>query len=131
MTLARCGCGALTLTVPEAPLMVVACHCRDCQRRTGAPFGVGAFYRAEAVAISGERREFVRPAESGAMVHNSFCPACGTTLCWTADALPGVIGVALDDSAGLRPMRSVFERAKRWWVEIDGAVEHFPQGSAG
>jgi hypothetical protein len=39
--------------------MVVACHCIDCQRRTGAPFGVGAFYPADAVTISGAPKEYV------------------------------------------------------------------------
>ena len=50
---ARCSCGALTLTLHRPSKLVVACHCLDCQRRTGAPFGVGAFYPADAVAISG------------------------------------------------------------------------------
>ena len=47
---ARCSCGAVTLSFPEKPSrIVVACHCIDCQRRTGAPFGVGAYYPAELV----------------------------------------------------------------------------------
>ena len=34
---ARCGCGAVTLSLPEEPSkLVVARHCLDCQRRTGA-----------------------------------------------------------------------------------------------
>ena len=53
---ARCSCGALTLTLPEPSKLVVACHCLDCQRRTGAPFGVGAFYPVDAIAISGTRK---------------------------------------------------------------------------
>jgi hypothetical protein len=37
---ARCTCGAIALSLPEPSRLVVACHCLDCQRRTGAPFGV-------------------------------------------------------------------------------------------
>jgi glutathione-dependent formaldehyde-activating enzyme len=66
---ARCSCGALTLTLPEPSRLVVACHCLDCQRRTGAPFGVGAFYPAEVVAISGTPKRFTRDAASGGKVH--------------------------------------------------------------
>ena len=53
---ARCSCGALALTLSEPSKLVVACHCLDCQRRTGAPFGVGAFYPIDAVAISGAQK---------------------------------------------------------------------------
>ena len=72
---ARCSCGAVTLSLPEEPSkLVVACHCIDCQRRTGAPFGVGAYYPAEVVAISGTSKEFTHAAASGGKIHNYFCP---------------------------------------------------------
>jgi hypothetical protein len=129
---ARCRCGALTLTLPEPSRLVVACHCVDCQRRTGAPFGVGAFYSVDAVTISGPSKEFTRDAESGGKVHSYFCPNCGSTVYWKAENLPSVIGVAigaLADPEYPAPVRSVFERSKHSWVRIEGAVEHFQQGS--
>ena len=130
---ARCSCGALTLTLSQPSKLVVACHCLDCQRRTGAPFGVGAFYPADAVAISGTPKEFTRDAASGGKVRSYFCPACGSTIYWKADNLPSLIAVAvgaLADPNHAPPLRSVFERSKHTWVHIDGAVEHFPQSSA-
>ena len=129
---ARCSCGALTLTLPGPSRLVVACHCLDCQHRTGAPFGVGAFYPAEAVAISGASKEFIRDAASGGKVRSAFCPNCGSTVYWRADSLPSLIAVAvgaLADPNTPAPARSVFERSKHAWVHIDGA-EHFPQSSA-
>jgi len=129
---ARCTCGALTLTLPEPSKLVVACHCLDCQRRTGAPFSVGAFYPADAVAISGPAKQFSRDAASGAKVHSYFCPDCGSTVYWKADRLPSMIGVAvgaLADPKYPAPVRSVFEQSKHDWVQIEGAVEHFPQSS--
>jgi hypothetical protein len=63
---ARCSCGAVTLSLPEEPSkLVVACHCIDCQHRTGAPFGVGAYYPAEVVNISGTSKEFTPPQAAG------------------------------------------------------------------
>ena len=94
MTVARCSCGALTLTLPGPSKWVVACHCL-CQRRTGAPFGVGAFYPVDAVAISGTAKAFTREAASGGEVHTYFCPNCGSTIYWKADNLPSLIGVAV------------------------------------
>jgi len=128
---ARCSCGALALSLPGPSQLVVACHCLDCQRRTGAPFGIGAFYPADAVTISGSSKEYVRTATSGGKIRNHFCPDCGSTVYWKADNLPAMIGVAVGaiaDPEFAPPIRSVFEQSKHGWVEIPGA-EHFQQGS--
>ena len=129
---ARCSCGAVALTLPQSSKLVVACHCLACQRRTGAPFGVGAFYPVDAVAISGTPKEFIRDATSGGKVHTYFCPNCGSTVYWTADNLPSLIGVAvgtLAEPTYQAPGRSIFEQSKHQWVQINGAVEHFQQSS--
>ena len=132
MTDARCGCGAVTLRLPAPSRLVVACHCIDCQRRTGAPFGIGVFYAAEAVTIEGSPKQYTRGAASGGKVHNYFCTTCGSTVYWKADNLPAMIGVAvgaLADPNHPAPARSVFEQSKHAWVQIEGAIEHFQQGS--
>ena len=130
---ARCNCGALALSLPETPIIVAACHCLECQRRTGAPFGVGAFYPNEAVRISGTPKEYVRAGESGGKVRCYFCPDCGSTVYWKADKLPAMMGVAVGaiaDSNFPAPSKSVFERSKHPWVDIKGTdVEHLEHGS--
>ena len=134
MIQARCGCGGVTLSLAEPSRLVVACHCIDCQRRTGAPFGLGAFYPTEAVAISGRPRIFSRAAASGGTVSNYFCPDCGSTVFWKSTSLPAMIGVAVGamaDPAYPAPVRSVFERSRHAWVAIEAeGVEHFLEGSA-
>jgi hypothetical protein len=133
MSDARCVCGQLALSLPGPSRLVVACHCLDCQRRSGAPFSVGAFYPVEAVTVAGTAKQFTRPADSGGKVHLHFCPDCGATVYWKADNLPAMIGVAVGamaDPTYPAPVRSVFEQSKHGWVEINGAgVEHFPQSS--
>jgi hypothetical protein len=128
---ARCSCGAVTLSLPEQPSrIIVACHCMDCQRRTGAPFGIGAYYPAELVTISGSTKEFTHPAASGGNIHNHFCPECGSTVYWKLSSLPNLIAVAVGTMADPKypaPVISVFEETKHDWVRIDGAVEHFQQ----
>jgi hypothetical protein len=129
---AQCSCGALTLDVAGPSKFVIACHCLDCQRRTGAPFGAGAFYAADAVAISGSPKVFTREAASGGKVHSYFCPDCGSSVFWKADNLPSLIGVAVGALTGAKcpaPAKSIFEQSKHDWVRIDGAVEHLPQSS--
>lgn len=136
MSNARCLCGALALSLPEPPSkLVIACHCVDCQRRTGAPFGVGAFYPADAVTISGTSKEFARTADSGGTVRTYFCPTCGSTVYWKLDNLPALIGVAVGTMADTKypaPFRSVFEQSKHAWIEFNGPdIEHFRQSSVG
>lgn len=134
MITARCSCGAVALSLPGPSSLVAACHCIDCQRRTGAPFGVGAFYSAETVTISGVPKEYIRAAASGGKVRSYFCRDCGSTVYWKADNLPAMIGVAVGAIADPNfpaPVRSVFERSKHSWVEINGAgVERFQHSSA-
>ena len=130
---ARCGCGAIVVSLPGPTNRVAACHCIECQRRTGAPFGVGAFYPVDSVKISGAPKEYVRAGESGGKVRAYFCPDCGSTVYWKADNLPAMIGVAVGAIADPNfpaPIKSVFERSKHVWVEITGAdVEHLQHGS--
>ena len=113
-------------------LLVIACHCLDCQRRTGAPFGVGAYYPADVVTISGTSKEFTHAAASGGKIQNYFCPQCCSTVYWKLSNFPALIGVAVGAMANPKyptPVRSVEEQTKHDWVQIDGAVEHFRQSS--
>jgi len=130
---AQCSCGAVTLSLRGPAKLVAACHCIECQRRTGAPFGVGAFYLAEDVTVSGTPKEFSRVGTSGEKVHSYFWPNCGSTVYWKADRVPALIGVAvgaITDPTYPAPVRSVFEQSKHAWVQIDGpGVEHFQQSS--
>ena len=132
MSTAQCSCGQLSVSLPGPSNRVVACHCIACQRRSGAPFSVGAFYPAEAVTVAGTPKQFSRVGASGRNVHFFFCPDCGATVYWKPDALPGMIGVAVGAMADPNypaPVRSVFETSKHAWVQIDG-VEHFAGSSA-
>jgi hypothetical protein len=133
MNNAQCSCGAITLSLAQPSRLVVACHCIDCQRRTGAPFGVGAFYAIDAVTISGSSKEFARAGMSGGKVRSYFCPDCGSTVYWKSDGLPALIGVAVGTIADPNypaPVRSVFEQSKHAWVDLNGpGVEHFQQSS--
>ncbi|MCG7509220.1 GFA family protein [Mesorhizobium retamae] len=125
---AQCACGGLRVTLLEPPQLTALCHCFACQRRTGAPFSANAFYALDCVEVSGEPREFVRTAESGRKVRMYFCPTCGSTLYWKAEASPETVGVAVGafaDPAFAPPALSVFEKSKHDWVQLDETVQPF------
>jgi len=85
---AHCSCGALRAETSADPDAVVACHCGECQRRTGSVFGVGAFYKREHVRAKGPSKIYVRRGQEGRKVKMHFCPTCGTTVFWEADLRP-------------------------------------------
>ena len=123
---AACQCGRLTAALPGPSPAVVACHCVDCQRRTGSPFGVLAYYPADAVTIAGEAVRYVRNTAMGGTFENFFCPTCGTTVYVRAGKHPAMIGVALGaiaDPTYPPPIRSVWEQSRHGWIAMpDGAV---------
>ncbi len=115
---------------PADPVHVIACHCNECQRRTGSVLGVGAYYKKEQVEIAGRNKVFVRDAPEGRKVRNHFCPECGTPLFWEADRAPGIIGIAVGTFADPDfppPGISFFEKYKHRWVEFNHELERFPQ----
>ncbi len=130
---ARCACGRLSVTAEGEPSIVLVCHCTECQRRTGAPFGVGAYFPKEKVAVSGESKLFTRPGGDGRKMFNRFCPECGTTVYWESELLPGAYGIALGafaDPGFPPPARSVWEEKKHAWVHLGPEIPGHVQGRA-
>jgi hypothetical protein len=131
---ASCQCGQLRAEVPGATEAVVACHCRSCQKRSGSPFGVAAYYPLAKVGVAGVFREFSRPTDAGGTFTHGFCPDCGTTVFMRGTKNPDVTGIPIgcfDEPHGMRPIRSVWEEHRHAWVEIAPALQHFPRGRVG
>lgn len=74
MAKARCACGEIVLTITGTPSATVMCHCKDCQRRTGSPFGVGNYYTPDQVEIAGSPKTYERGTDSGNRLRNFFLP---------------------------------------------------------
>jgi hypothetical protein len=108
---------------------VSICHCLDCQKRTGSPFGQQARWSAENVRIEGAATSFVRVGDSGGRCTLRFCPVCGSTVYYEIDAMPGVIAVpvgAFADPGFPSPTFSVYEERKHGWVTVPDGIEHLP-----
>jgi len=128
---ASCQCGQLSVAVPGPSPAVVACHCIACQKRTGSPFGVAAYYPHAAVTVSGEAKRFDRPTALGGIFENYFCPECGTNLYFRGGKNPDFTGVAIGCFEGpheMVPVRSVWEESRHPWVTVPSAEQHFDQG---
>ena len=125
--LAQCHCGSLRATTSGDPLLVNMCHCKACQRRTGALAGNGAAFAKAQVRIEGPSKVFEREGQSGRKVRFYFCPNCGTSLYWDADARPDwyllAVG-AFADPEFPPPSVSIFEKSKHAWTQLPDGVRH-------
>jgi hypothetical protein len=119
---ASCACGALTVACEGEPALVSACHCLDCQRRTGSAFGVAVFFAREKVHPEGASKSFSRTSDTGSGVTFHFCRDCGSTVWWEPARKPDVVAVALGafaDPTFPAPIQAVFEERKHPWVTLD------------
>jgi hypothetical protein len=92
--IAHCCCGSLRAEVTGEPALVAACHCMECQRRTGSPFGVGAYFPKDRARTEGRNKVYLRGSDSGRKIECHFCPHCGSTVFWRAEFVPDLIGIA-------------------------------------
>lgn len=126
---ASCACGKLQISCEGDPLRISMCHCDDCQRRTGSPFSIAAFFPRDCVTVlRGSAKTFVRDSLSGKPVAFHFCPDCGSTLFWEASRMPDRIGVAVGafaDPSFPRPEQSVWTKDKHLWLDLPEDVRTY------
>jgi hypothetical protein len=132
-----CACGAVRFTCTSPPVAMLNCHCRDCQRASGAPFASGVIVRAADVAITGNPASHAVQGGSGSPTVRRFCGHCGSPLFAHSDASGGYLSIrfpALDDPSGFRPMLDIWTGSAQPWVCLDEAIPHFagsPPGAGG
>lgn len=133
-----CLCGQVRYKVRQTMrFLAYACHCSDCQRRTGSAFGIQQSVLASDLVVEGEllRGEHVQP--SGAVAGIYACKACLTRIYTDNDKRPGIVNLragTLDSSPELVPEAHLWVTSKQPWVVIpeDALVfETQPQDQAG
>lgn len=128
---ASCQCDALVAEFEGDPDFVIACNCRACQKRTGAPFGTGAYFMKSTMTLTGVTQNWGRSSETGRKLEHFFCPTCATTLFWTLDMRPEHVGVAFGafDSAIPDPVRAIWTEEKHNWVQFPHGLPTYPKGT--
>jgi hypothetical protein len=125
-----CACGALRYKLTADPLIVHACHCRDCQRLTGSAFVTNIWIERKFVqAGSVLPQSFKLPAPSGKNHEVFFCAACGTYLWSKYYAAPGdtlfVRVGTLDHPEAVKPDVHIFTRSKVPWLPLPNDTPAF------
>jgi hypothetical protein len=115
-----------------APLFVHCCHCRWCQRESGASYALNAMIEAARLTLLCGSPDFVdTPSASGKGQKIARCPRCRIAL-WShyAGAGPSVSFVrvgTLDDPDALPPDIHIFTASKQPWVLLPPGVPAVPE----
>ena len=118
-----CDCGAVRYRIETAPMFVHCCHCRWCQRESGASFALNAMIESDRITALGVKPELVdTPSHSGRGQQIARCKTCQVAL-WShySSAGPLVTFVrvgTLDNPDALPPDIHIFTESKQPWVII-------------
>lgn len=120
---ASCQCGQVSYKLYEAPKIVLACHCKECQKLATSPFSVTAVVATEAIEFSGEMKEWSRIADSGNTNNAKFCPVCGTRIYHYNPDDPSTVKlklkpVGLEDDSMFEPSAHIWISEKQGWYQI-------------
>lgn len=127
-----CDCGRVRYRMSGRPLFVHCCHCRWCQRETGASFALNAMIEADRVQSLGDVPELVHtPSQSGAGQQIARCGHCRIAV-WShyAGAGPLVAFVrvgTLDNPDRFPPDIHIFTASKQPWVVIPPGAPAVPE----
>jgi len=113
--------------VEGAPNGVTNCHCRMCQKASGAPYVTWAEFRAATVQWSGASPTWYA---SSAEAERGFCPTCGTPVAFLYNEgrdidLPSVL---FDEPEAFPPQDEIWTDSRRSWAAEDPHLRQHAQG---
>ena len=118
-----CTCRFVRYRMATKPLFVHCCHCRWCQRESGASFALNALIEADRVQLlQGEIEIVDTPSNSGKGQKISRCPRCRIAV-WSnyaggGSAIRFVRVGTLDAPDLLPPDVHIFTASKQPWVVL-------------
>ena len=118
-----CDCRKIRYRMDTSPLFVHCCHCRWCQRESGASFALNAMIESDRVTVLAAEPELVKtPSASGNGQLIARCPQCRIAV-WSHYAAAGPlikfirVGT-LDQPDQLPPDIHIYTSSRQPWVVL-------------
>lgn len=125
-----CLCGAIRFRLGGDIIVAGHCHCRTCQRQSGAP--VVAYF-----SIAPSQFAYTKGApkayRASALAGREFCGNCGTYLLFREDDATASLGVntaTLDDPSQVPPAFHIWHQSRISWFDTADRFPRFKQGKA-
>jgi hypothetical protein len=117
-----CLCGALRFRVTAAPLDSGYCHCRMCQRNSGAPVVAWVTFPVTNFAwIKGVPGSFA----SSPPAQRQYCSNCGSYLVFLNAKAPAEISIntaSFDDPGAFPPTKHIYSESRIPWFRTDDSL---------
>jgi hypothetical protein len=126
-----CSCGTIRYETEADPVVMVNCHCRDCQRAGGSAYAPVVVLPAAAVKLTGAPRYFKTVGQAGKAIERGFCPTCGCQVMVKLERMPDMLGVqaaSLDDPSTYKPTLELFTASAQPWDQLLPGTEKRPGG---
>ena len=121
--LGGCLCGAVRFSLGASPLLAYACHCHDCQTRSGSAFALTIVLRSADLTITGPVEVTPVTTPSGRNIEHSLCPSCRIRILArdpkAADYASLRVGT-LDDAGWVAPIAQTWVESALPWAVIPG-----------
>jgi hypothetical protein len=126
-----CLCGTVRFEARGAPTISLLCHCRMCQRASGAPVSALMFMNADHVTVT---KGQTRAVGFSPWTWRHICDACASPLFFTRDSRPDVRAVyvgALDDPNDFRPQMHVCVSSAMGWLDVQDDAPRYDEKPPG
>jgi hypothetical protein len=124
-----CACGKVRYILRHSGgMQPYACHCRDCQTRSGSALMLNLHIALDQLEVSGELIEAHVAKPDGSVVTQIACPGCLARIYSSSSARPGsgiLRAGTLDASDELQPAVHLWTASKQPWLAIAGDVPTF------
>jgi hypothetical protein len=120
-----CLCGRVRFRLVGEPRDSGYCHCRMCQRNSGAP--VVAWVTCDSAAfswIAGRAQTYA----SSARAQRQFCADCGSYLVFRSDDFPDEVSIntaSFDEPNDFPPRLHIFTASRIPWFRTDDALPEY------
>lgn len=124
----RCLCGEISYICSGEPVFQFNCHCRDCQRSTGAAYAPIMFFQRKDIHINGNLKFYESKGGSGKVISRGFCPSCGAQIVGDVEDASPLLSIrpgTLDDTDSYRPRANVYTAHAASWDAMDPTLPKF------
>jgi len=124
-----CHCGAIRFEIAAEPLETYCCHCRICQRTSGAPFLAGMVVAIEDFAFT---KDDPVEYQSSPHITRLFCHICHAQI---GSRQPGetklmdIHLVLLDDPNAIEPSYHMFASRQPSWLKLADDLPRHAEGA--
>jgi len=118
-----CLCNEVAIQVTGTAINSRYCHCRLCQKATGAPFFARVLFNQCDVEITGPIKSYPSSPE----LDRVFCVNCGTSIAaWRKNGtVAGIAIVLFENPNAFPPTEHIWVSEKNEWVDLeDGLCQH-------